>query len=128
MACVSKLDCLTDGDRKLLEFVAEHRLVLERQLERLLAPLGSDLHDRLSLLAAEDYVRSGQVFGETHYRIRKLGLAAIGSRLAAPKPKLATYKHDIGVAWLWLAARGGTFGSLREVIGERRPPLPRRRV
>jgi hypothetical protein len=26
----------------------------------------------------------------------------------------------VGLAWLWLAARGGAFGPIREVIGERR--------
>jgi len=33
---------------------------------------------------------------------------------------LGCYDHDVGVAWLWLAARAGTFGPLRDVIGERR--------
>jgi hypothetical protein len=111
---------LTDADRGLLEFVAEHRLVLERQLARLTGLPTTRLRDRLSALAASRYLSSGQVFGETHFQIRQLGLAAIGSRLKPPQLKLATYKHDVGAAWLWLAARGGTFGSQREVIGERR--------
>jgi hypothetical protein len=120
VAGISELDCLTDNDRKLLEFVAEHRLVLERQIERLMGPPRAAVKHRLGSLVAARYLSGGQVFGETHYQIRKLGLAALGSRLEPPRPKLATYKHDVGVAWLWLAARGGTFGALREVIGERR--------
>lgn len=111
---------LTDGDREILHFVGEHRLVLERQLVRLTGRSGTDLADRLSSLVAARYLSNGRVFGETHYQIRKLGLGAIGSPLKAPHPKLATYRHDIGVAWLWLAARAGTFGPLHEVIGERR--------
>jgi hypothetical protein len=53
------------------------------------------------------------------WRITRRGLSAIGSRLPAPGDDLATHTHDIGVAWLWLAARGGAFGPLREVISER---------
>jgi hypothetical protein len=30
------------------------------------------------------------------------------------------YAHDVGVAWLWLAAHAGDFGPLGEIIGERR--------
>jgi hypothetical protein len=39
--------------------------------------------------------------------------------LPTPKRDLRPYSHDVGVAWLWLAARDGAFGELREVIPER---------
>jgi hypothetical protein len=52
--------------------------------------------------------------------IERDGLKALGSRLPAPELDVHTYVHDTGVAWLWIAARRGTFGPLREVIGERR--------
>jgi hypothetical protein len=47
-------------------------------------------------------------------------LALIGSDLPTPRIDLRCYQHDVGVAWLWLAARDGAFGELREIIGERR--------
>lgn len=100
--------------------MAEHRLVLERQLERLVGAGEGRLRARLLALAAEGYVRSARVFGDPHYQIRPIGLSAIGSDLPTPRFRLACYRHDVGVAWLWLAARGGTFGPLREVLGERR--------
>jgi len=33
---------------------------------------------------------------------------------------LACFKHDVGLAWLWLAASRGAFGEMRAVISERR--------
>lgn len=111
---------LTERDRILLGFLAEHRLVLERQLERLCAAAGGKLRGRLRALAAEGYLRAGRAFDDRYYQIRRLGLAAIDSPLPEPRFHLGGYKHDVGVAWLWLAARGGTFGPPREVLGERR--------
>ena len=32
---------------------------------------------------------------------------------------LTNYWHDVGAAWLWLAARNGAFGPMREVLAER---------
>jgi hypothetical protein len=37
-----------------------------------------------------------------------------------PRIDLRCYTHDIGAAWLWIAARQGSFGPIREVLGERR--------
>ena len=63
------------------------------------------------------------------HQITRTGLAAIGSRLPlAAAPTCACYRHDVGVAWLWLAARGGHFGPLREMISERTDALARRRA
>jgi hypothetical protein len=47
-------------------------------------------------------------------------LHAIASELPRPRLNLAEYAHDVGVAWLWLAANAGRLGPLREVISERR--------
>ena len=55
------------------------------------------------------------------------GLRVLGSRLPAPRRDVHAYVHDVGVAWLWLAARRGTFGPLQEIVGERRHALARRR-
>jgi hypothetical protein len=108
----------TRVDRRLLSFAAEHRLVLGRQVQRL---LGEDVSERLSGLVSARLLRSGALFGESHYQIRPAGLAAIESDLPAPKtaPE-SSYRHDVGLAWLWLAAHGGSFGSLARVLSERR--------
>jgi hypothetical protein len=108
---------LTERDHGILAFAAEHRLVLERQLQRL---AGTGVSARTRALVQAGYLKWGCVFGEPHYQIRPSGLAAIDSSLPAPRFKLTAYKHDVGLAWLWLAAQRGTFGRLRQVLGERR--------
>jgi hypothetical protein len=110
---------LTARDYRLLAFAAEHQLVLESQLERLVGARQGTLKRRLSTLVASSHLSSGSVFGDTHYQIGSEGLAAVGSSLKRPRLRLPNYKHDVGVAWLWLAARGGTFGELRHVLAER---------
>jgi hypothetical protein len=51
--------------------------------------------------------------------ITAAGLRALGSTLPTPSLDLHNYEHDIGLAWLWLAARRGTFGPLSEILAER---------
>jgi hypothetical protein len=113
---------LTPRDRRLLEFLAEHRLALSDHVRVLLGISPRVADDRLRSLAGGGFVTRKRVFhGESPcVQIARRGLAAIGSDLPTPRLDLRCYQHDVGVAWLWLAARGGTFGPLREVIGERR--------
>lgn len=111
---------LTDRDREILAFAAEHRLVLERQVERLVGVGERGIRRRLDDLARGGLLTADCVFRDRHYRIRARGLAAIGNGLRAPDDKYGAYKHDVGLAWLWLAAREGTFGPLREILTERR--------
>lgn len=111
---------LTDRDRAILAFAAEHRLVLQTQAERLLGVEEGLASERLGELTASEYLSAGRVLGDLHYQIRPLGLTAIDSDLPPPKFKLGAYKHDVGLAWLWLAAKRGMFGPLAEVISERR--------
>jgi hypothetical protein len=112
---------LTERDRQILAFLAEHRLVLERQVERLLGVSPGKLGSRMRQLAEDGYLSYQPGFGADlrWCQIRRLGLLAIGSRLPTPRRNLANYRHDVGVAWLWLAARAGKFGPLREVLSER---------
>ena len=110
---------LTERDHSWLAFAAEHQLVLERQLERLVGAERRTLSRRLGILVDGRYLACGRVFDDTYYQARPRGLTAVGSSLKAPSLKLRNYRHDVGVAWLWLAARGGTFGPLREVLAER---------
>lgn len=113
---------LTERDRELLSFVAEHRLVLPSHVASLLDTSPRSASTRLRALAREGYLSYQRVFAEEPAccQIRRKGLAAIGSTLPSPRLDLACYRHDVGAAWLWLAARAGTFGPVRHVLGERR--------
>jgi hypothetical protein len=113
---------LTESDLELLRFIAEHRFVLPEHAAALLDRAPDTARARLSRLESAGYVRSESVFrGQPPmYLITRPGLRVLGSVLAQPRTDMRAYGHDIGVAWLWLAARGGTFGPLEEIIGERR--------
>jgi hypothetical protein len=43
----------------------------------------------------------------------------IGRDLPPPRRDLRCYRHDIGVAWLWLAASRGAFGRVERIVSER---------
>jgi hypothetical protein len=112
---------ITDGDRLLLAYLAEHRLARADQLQVLLGRGAAAVRARVRAL-----VDAGLLSQEVYFhrqppclQITRQGLAAIGSPLPAPRVDLSTYAHDLGAAWLWLAARDGAFGPLREVIAER---------
>ena len=51
--------------------------------------------------------------------IQSRGLRAIGSTLKPPQLNLNEYRHDVGIGWLWLAARAGNLGELRAMTTER---------
>jgi hypothetical protein len=112
---------LTERDVRVLSFMAEHRLVLETHIQKLLGSSADATRTRLRTLARGGYVTYRRVFaGEPALcQIRRPGLAAIASRLPPPRLKLACYAHDVGAAWLYLAARNGTFGPMCDVISER---------
>jgi hypothetical protein len=112
---------ITDRDRELLEFMARHRLVHAGHIGALLG-VGLDRAGAiLGRLARGGYVLRQPVFDQQPacYRIRPQGLALIGSGLPPPGLDLRAYQHDVGVAWLWLAARHGSFGPVREIVSER---------
>jgi hypothetical protein len=114
---------ITERDRRLLEFAAEHRLVLTEQLAALLGITTSAASARARALCASGYLESDRkVHGKPAYhQVTRQGLRAIGSDLAQPRrPDLAAYRHDVGVGWLMLAARGGVFGPWRQIVSERR--------
>jgi hypothetical protein len=96
--------------------------VLTSHIEALLDTSARAASTRLLALAREGYVSYHRVFQEhaACCLIRRKGLAAIASALPPPRLDLACYKHDVGAAWLWLAARSGSFGPIVEVLGERR--------
>jgi hypothetical protein len=114
---------LTERDRLLLAFTAEHRLALAAHAAALLEVSARTADGRLNALAEVGYLSSSTIFHRQPacYQITRNGLAAIGSELRPPRcVDLGCYAHDVGVAWLWLAARAGRFGAAGAVLGERR--------
>jgi hypothetical protein len=109
-------------DLELLWFLAEHRMVLPDHVAALLGTTVEAARTRLARLVRADYVRSEQLFHKqpAMQLITRGGLAVLGSTLPTPRRDVHAYEHDVGVAWLWIAARHGTFGPVREIVGERR--------
>jgi hypothetical protein len=113
---------ITARDLELLGFIAEHRLVLPGHIQALLTTSSEAASARLRSLASAGYLRQEAIFHRqpSCYQITRKGLATIGSGYGPPRLDLRCYSHDVGIAWLWLAARRGTFGPLREQVSERR--------
>jgi hypothetical protein len=114
---------LSDRDRELLAFIAEHRFVLPAHAEALLGGSYRQATARLRALSDAGYLIEQPLFAgqPATYRSTRLGLTAIGSELSSRRINLASnFDHEIGAAWLWLAARNGAFGPMRDVLGERR--------
>lgn len=113
---------ITDRDRRLLEFAAQHRLVLAEQLGALLGITTDAAAARTRTLAAAGYLEADRkLHGEpSYYQVTRQGLRATGSDLPPPRrADLAAYRHDVGIGWLMLAARARVFGPWRGIIGER---------
>jgi hypothetical protein len=113
---------LTDADRALLAFAAEHRFVLAAQVGFLLEVSDAAAGARLRRLGRGGYLRSARVLhrAQAWHQITAAGLRAIDSALPPPRGfDLATHRHDAGLGWLMLAARTGRFGAVRRVVSER---------
>jgi len=113
---------LTDADRALLRFAAEHRFVIAAQVAAVLAVSEAAAEARLRRLGGGGYLRRHRELhrGPTWHQITAAGLRAIGSKLPAPRGfDLATHRHDAGLGWLMLAAGAGRFGAAQRVISER---------
>jgi hypothetical protein len=113
---------LTDADRALLAFAAEHRFVLAAQVALLLGASDATAGARLRRLGRAGYLRRVRELhrGPAWHQITAPGLRAISSELPAPRGfDLATHRHDAGLGWLMLAARAGRLGGVRRVVSER---------
>jgi hypothetical protein len=113
---------ITERDRLLLAFAAEHKLVLGGQVKALLGTSLDAAGRRLRALRAEGLLYSDRPFDEQPacYQVTREGLGVVESRLPAPRSvDRAGYRHDVGVGWLWLAAHAGAWGELRGVVSER---------
>jgi hypothetical protein len=108
-------------DHRLLTFIGEHRFVLPAQAAALLRTSGDAAGSRLHELTDAGYLIEEPVLARQPiaYRSTRLGLDAIGSELRPLPISLTNYWHDVGAAWLWLAADNGAFGPTREVVAER---------
>ena len=110
------------GERaRLLELTAEHRFISFAQAQALLQTAVPRVRAHLRELESSGLIRRERPFGGRHsfFLITAAGLREAGSRLGRPRFRLGSYEHDLGVAWLWLAARTGAFGALGAVISER---------
>lgn len=108
-------------ERDTLGFLAEHRVGVAPQVSWLLGCSPRAAQDQLRALAHIGCTRSERIFAARPWtwRITAAGLRAIGSTLAPPSLDLSNYAHDLGLGWLWLAARSGSFGELAAVHSER---------
>jgi hypothetical protein len=118
---VSESRRVTERDLEVLAFLAEHRLVLAAHVQALLGVGDSVAYRRLAGLAANGLVEHARVLhGQPGwYRITRAGLALIGSELPPPRFDLRCYRHDIGLAWLGIAASRGALGAVDRVVSER---------
>jgi DNA-binding transcriptional ArsR family regulator len=112
---------VSDADRRVLAFAAEHRLVLAAHVSCLLGVSPRAASARLRALRKAGHLRyHRKLVGPGCYQIDRSGLAVLASTLPRPRDiDLAGYRHDVGLAWLWLAAQWGTFGPLDRVVSER---------
>jgi hypothetical protein len=112
---------ITDRDLDLLRFIAAHRFVFAAHAKVFLDVSPSVTFGRLRALERRELLCRDRLFHElpAHFQITRAGLHVIGSDLPRPRIDTHEYQHDIGVAWLWLAARGRSFGEVAQLIAER---------
>jgi hypothetical protein len=113
---------VTERDRELLSFVAEHRLVLAAHVQALLGLSRAAIYKRLGTLVGAGLLAREPVFYRQPacYQITRDGLAIAGSNLPPPRRiDFNCYEHDVGLGWLWLAAHRGMFGPVSRVVCER---------
>jgi hypothetical protein len=112
---------VNDAELTALEFLAEHRCAIPSQVQALLGCSARRAAQRIQALTDAGFVRSERIFAgrPRTCRITASGLRAIGSRLTPSRLHLSHYEHDLGLGWLWLAARAGAFGDLAAIHSER---------
>jgi hypothetical protein len=113
---------MSDLDREVLAFAAEHRFIICAHVQALLRCSESAAQARLSRLCGGGFLLDEKILHKQPgtYRSTRKGLDAVQSKLRAPNIDLGKYDHEIGAAWLWLGARNEAFGTMRQVLAERR--------
>lgn len=111
----------TERDTSVLGPLAEHRFLIVPQVALLLGVTERTAVRRLRQLEQERTILLGPVFHGLPWAasIQRRGLRALGSPLKPPQLNLNEYRHDVGVGWLWLAARAGRFGALDGIATDR---------
>jgi hypothetical protein len=113
----------TDREAAVLGPLAEHRFLIVPQVATLLGVGERAALARLKQLEKSRLTHFHSIFVGLPWAasIQGRGLRALGSTLKAP-PRLNfnEYRHDVGVGWMWLAARAGSFGDLRGITTDRR--------
>ncbi|HEX3802687.1 MAG TPA: hypothetical protein VHV75_07610 [Solirubrobacteraceae bacterium] len=112
---------ITEADRSVLGPLAEHRILIVSQVASLLGVSEGAASRRLQRLKGAGLVHYERVFhgAPAAARITSRGLHAIEHSLRTPNENLHEYRHDVGVGWLWLAARAGAFGAVSHVAADR---------
>jgi hypothetical protein len=112
---------MTERDREILAFAAEHRIILAAHVQMLLDVSAGVASRRLAGLRGRGLLKQAQVLHQqpSWYWITRPGLALVGSDLPPPRVHLGCYQHDIGLAWVWLAASRRAFGRAERIVSER---------
>jgi hypothetical protein len=103
-------------DLELLAYIAEHRFILGEHAQ---AFLGVRPYNRLEALRRAGLVEIDQSTASRCYSATPKGIREVGRTYSRRKITYDSYRHDVGLAWLWLAARAGSFGPVAEIITER---------
>jgi hypothetical protein len=110
---------VTGREREILAFAAEHRFVLSAQVQELLGVSSDTVSRSLRSLGRRGLLTRNRVCAHTVCRITRRGLDCIGSELPMPRWWLGNFEHDVGIAWVWIAAQRGAFGLVGELVSER---------
>jgi hypothetical protein len=112
---------ITDRNRRVLEMLGEHRAMVVSQVGRLLEVSDETAAARLRHLRDLKLISYERIFDRqpATVSISRRGLAVIESTLPPTRVDLKGYRHDIGVGWLWLAARAGSLGPAAGIVSER---------
>ncbi len=113
--------CITHRDLELLGMVAAHRFVLACQVREWLRTSEVVAYRRLKGLVESGLLSYRRIFHARPgcYQATAAGLGVIESPLPRATIDLRTYRHDVGVVWVWLAASNDCFGAYRRVLSER---------
>jgi hypothetical protein len=107
---------MANVDLDLLAYIVEHRFILAEHAH---AFLGVRPFNRLDALKRARLLEIDHDTASRCYSATPRGIREVGRTYAKRKITYDTYRHDVGVAWLWLAARAGSFGPVSETISER---------
>lgn len=112
---------LGELDLEVLRFAGEQRLFAAAHAQSLLRVPAATAASCLDVLHARGLVCRHEVFRDQPpaYTVTAAGLRLLGSRLGAPRLDVSVYRHDMGVAWAWLAARAGRWGEAETILSER---------